>query len=363
MALAKRAHRGEDVGDECVQVTINAALWANHPILVQGFHVAIVNALNASWAACTAHGRSPHEPDLVAGLVLNAAPAIYQHLSASLRPYGIIASVSSVFCHQSPKVRHSGPHPGSCELGDILFVYSHRPQQGPPTRNALLLQAKSASRHPYTVAGSGSERVQLDLYETWPRFTYATPASLQGKARDVQPKSPSAGAQYLLLDSGHPSNPGTGLLGQPGTFPAGCCIPGQQLHIHTDLANELFELLLLKSGRPFGPKGTSGDDWSNVIWDLIQIGLAKAFNRRLGGHINAPRYSGGPILFEDGSAIVLAGDGAPTALAEEALGRRVSAALYSDGEAGIPKDLLQMPNDDGDGVSIVLVETRQIEGQ
>jgi hypothetical protein len=40
----------------------------------------------------------------------------------------------------------------------------------------------------------------------------------------------------------------------------------------------------------------------------------------------------------------------------------MSTALYSDGEAGIPTDLLQMPNDDGDGVSIVLVETRQIEG-
>lgn len=140
-------------------------------------------------------------------------------------------------------------------------------------------------------------------------------------------------------------------------------MPGSQLHIHTDLASALFELLLLKTGRPFEPKGGTTDDWSNMVWDLIQTGLAKAFNRRRSGRINAPRHSGGSVLFEDGSAMVFGAGGATPSLAEEALGSGRASALYGlEGAAGVPADLLQSADNDGDSVSLVLIETQQVEG-
>jgi hypothetical protein len=339
---------------------LTSALWLTRRSLIFGFHAAIVRSMNDTWTRCAPVG-PPQEPDLVAGLVLDATPAIYGALSSALVSYGLTASVSGVFCHQSPKVSHKGPNGGICEIGDLLFAFAHQPNSGPIVRNALLLQAKSTDRNPYSVGSS--EKVQLELYEKWPAFQYTSPANLRGQGRAVTPSTPHAGAQYLLLDSRSPKDPASGLNGLPGTFPAGCAMASPILHIHSDIAMAIFDLMTFKTGRPFGAKGASAGDWSAVVWDLIGVGLTRAFNRKRSGRAGAPRSAGGPMSFEDRGAIGLGGARGPSSMASEVLGPNMAHLLYeTDGAGNIPRFANQDRGDDDGGISIVLIETREREG-
>ena len=134
---------------------------------------------------------------------------------------------------------------------------------------------------------TGFQPVVIELYEDWPEFVYERSSFLNGQKRSVTPKAPHSGAQYLLIDDRPPEEPMSGLLGFPGTYPVGCCIPDETLRNHTHLASELFSLFIFRSGRPFEDKysAAKNKDWSQVVWDLLETGMKKLFNRKNWGGV------------------------------------------------------------------------------
>ncbi len=157
------------------------------------------------------------------------------------------------------------------ELGDILFVYADRKQNGEKVLNSLLLQAK-ISNHPWLKIHK-SEKHQLELYKRWPEFTYCRAGYLNGKKRNILPKTINDGAKYLLIDNNPLTN---GICAGKGMFPMGCSVPDDILCINDGLSKELINLLKFKSGHTFDSNPYSTDDgWSKMIWDLLRIAASK----------------------------------------------------------------------------------------
>lgn len=347
-------------------MSLTAALWENRDELVHSFHIAAITGILSTWRRCGQLGTAPQEPDFVAGLVIESTQLINSALSSVLAQRGISVSMSSVFCHQTPQVTF-GSHPAaSCELGDILFAYVHTPKVGQARRNAVLFQAKASAQQPYRVCAG--ERDQLRLYADWPDFVYMRASFLTGQKRSVTPKTPHSGAQYLLIDDRSPDEPMSGLLGFPGTYPVGCCMPDDYLRDHNSLASELFNLLIFRTGRPFEDKNTAAtkQDWSQVVWDLLETGMRKSFTRKNSGRRASPRSAGNVLEMLDGAGFARASSSMACTTAHEILGRESARALYTQRNNPPPGEFDEERGSDkpGAGVSVVLIETseRQSEG-
>lgn len=214
----------------------------------------------------------PQEPDYVAALSTKFLKDLFNILVAVFPDYDF--SVTGVYCHQKPIVDiNLDKKP---ELGDILFVYVDRRENGEKVLNSLLLQAK-ISEYPWLRVHQ-SEKHQLELYKKWPKFTYHRAGFLNGEQRNILPKAVNDGAQYLLIDNNPLTN---GMYGGKGMFPMGCSVPDDILYINDSLAKELINLLKFKSGRTFdeNPYSTD-DDWSKMIWDLLKISAYKFSKRK-----------------------------------------------------------------------------------
>ena len=340
-------------------------VWQERGQIVQTSHLAVIHGMLDTWKRCNRLGGDPEEPDFVAGLVLESTPILYHAFSALFAQYGYQFSLAAVFCHQTPKVHFSGMKKTSCELGDLLLVHVHTAGGGGITRNALLYQAKMSSKQPHRIGSS--ERDQLALYTSWPEFEYHRSPPLSGQRRNVTPKLPHMGAQYMLIDDRPPSDPQSGLLGAPGTYPIGSCMADQYLHDHNHLAAELFDFLLLRSGRPFTDlqAGSSGDDWSQVVWDLLKGALSKAFNRKRSGLSSAPRHAGATVAMLDSCFFARATGPMVLSTAATVVGSDGVAQLFSESEDAPPDD--EYPRDNvpapDNGVSLILLETREARGE
>lgn len=213
-----------------------------------------------------------YEPDYVAMLSTRFVRQLYYILGTVFPDYDF--SVTGVYCHQKPIVDiNSDRKP---ELGDVLFVYADRSRSKKLTVNSLLLQAKLSTYPQLTI--HKAEMHQLELYKQWPEFTYYRAGYLNGKRRNILPKTINDGAQYLLMDTNPMTN---GEYGFRGTFPMGCAVPDEILYVNDSLANELTNLLKFKSGRtvdsdPYRTK----DGWSKMIWDLLSLSAATISKRK-----------------------------------------------------------------------------------
>lgn len=269
----------------------------------------------------------PQEPDYVAALSTIFIKEFFNILVAVFPDYDF--SVSGVYCHQKPIVDiNLDKKP---ELGDILFVYADRKQNGEKLLNSLLLQAK-ISKHSWLKIHQ-SESHQLELFKRWPEFTYCRAGYLNGEKRNIVPKTINDGAQYLLIDNDPFTN---GSYGGKGFFPMGCSVPDDVLCINDSLSKELINLLKFKAGRTFdsNPHSTE-DDWSKMIWDLLRIvafKYTKRKNAQLGSFSRSNEYN--HFCTENMSGITLL---------DEALG---------DCENMVDEI------DENSGVSVVLVESQ-----
>ncbi len=253
---------------------------------------AIINSVHEAWYR-TAPVK-PEEPDFVAALVAKAVPEIASNLRLLFGPHGIKVATTGVFCHQTPKVRHTLASK-SCELGDVLFVHAHRVGSD-VTRNALLLQAKvTAGKMKYKIPTS--DHHQLNLYRKWPQFTYQNSGpALNGQVRNVDPKSSHSGAQYLLIDDTQDFDPRAVSVAPSGHYPMAVWMAETLVYASQPLESELLLFLLNKTGRAFGdPKNP--EEWTKVVWDLLKIGLVKAFNRKRSRYSNQDRTAGDSVFF------------------------------------------------------------------
>ncbi|MGF9715242.1 hypothetical protein [Paenibacillus naphthalenovorans] len=213
--------------------------------------------------SCYLHTRStcanPQEPDFIATLVkeINTLTCGWEAIMSS---YGYKLSITTVFCHQNPIVDYgSRPRP---ELGDLLLVHVHKPSVGPEKRHALLLQAKVTRKL------TKKDLHQFNLYGTWPDFDFYRPR-LSGR-RSVHPKSSHNGAKYLFIDR------------SPYYWPFSVADVNFVLFPKQLLAQELVNLLTFSTGKSFVDKklATSRNDWSSVIWDLLNNSFGSVFKRK-----------------------------------------------------------------------------------
>lgn len=180
----------------------------NQHILEKLINKALLDAV--VWITKKCSPREPQEPDYVAALSTKFVKDFFNVLVAVYPDYDF--SVLGVYCHQKPIVDiKQTKRP---ELGDILFVYVDRKQKGKIVLNSLLLQAKISSRPLLKV--QQSERHQLELYKNWPQFTYYRAGNLNGKQRNILPKTINDGAQYLLINNNPLTN---GFYAGNGCFP------------------------------------------------------------------------------------------------------------------------------------------------
>ena len=214
------------------------------------------------------------EPDYVAKLVTILPGEIKKSL-ISLLPSRKI-EVGGAFIHQKPLARFiQPPYRGmkTPELGDLLIVCCEQRSMG-KVYNALLLQAKCTTNILRTTIPND---YQFILYTKWPAFEYVKAGHLNGLRRSVCPKTITQGAQYLLIDKNHPSK----------MFTATVDIPLQGT---TCLPCALASVIAFDRGRTI--KKNTFDNWSNVIWDLLNISSSAVFNRRKAGFNSEPRWSG-----------------------------------------------------------------------
>jgi hypothetical protein len=140
----------------------------------------------------------------------------------------------------------------------------------------------------------------------------------------------------------------------------------QYLHDHNHLAAELFDFLLLRSGRPFTDSQacSSGDDWSQVVWDLLRGALNKAFNRKKSGRSSAPRHAGATLAMLDSCCFARATGPMALSTTSTVVGSDGVAQLFS-GTGDLPPDD-EYPQDNvpapDNGVSLILLESREAQG-
>lgn len=324
-------------------------------------HLAVVMGMRKAWERCEALNNTPHEPDFVASLVLESAPLIYEAYRQIFQSHGVEFSLTSVYCHQTPKVTYPGIT--SCELGDLLLVHVHRERDGRTRRNALLYQAKVVAKQPHQIPSS--EKHQLKLYTDWPEFEYYRSPPLSGHKRTVKPQCPHRGAQYLLIDNGKPNKATSGLLCLPGTYPAGSCIADATLKDHNDLANEIVDSLAYRTGRAFGEQPSSSSSragWTQTIWDLLDVSLKKVIRRKNSGLSAKPRVAAGPLERSDGLCFALRTSDRASRTTLEILGASDADWLFSKGDSPPDDHMAQAAREEsGVGISVILLETSEAE--
>ncbi len=299
------------------------------------------------------------EPDYISILAKDFMPRFAMILNGYFQKYRF--NVASVFCHQSPVVSYkNSPNGKAPELGDILIVYIEQGDDGKVLYNSLLLQAKII-KDKYPKEVDSSEEHQLYLYQNWPEFNYIRPpelAHMKDPTRDIQPKTINDGAQYLLINPKrlhgccccgccHINDTdkcnGTVRGDCEYKFMMGCAIPANTLIVDKCLSWELLDLLKFKSGRTFeGDPYKTNDDWTKMIWDLLKISYRR-YNRRNINHVNINRgtYTSSGKDFCD-----------------TMLYMKLNEYLSNDKEFYTRDQQMGYDDDDGSGVSVVVIECR-----
>lgn len=237
---------------------------------------------------------SAAEPDFVADLAVQLPAQLPSRLQRHL-PSSIGLDMTSVFCHQSPKVTYAGMQQinqrSSCEIGDILLVHFDQHVSGQVDRQALLLQAKMIGAFPHALPKADLH--QFHLYDQWPVFSYVSPGTLSAQAnpsRSVARSGIHPGSRYLAIDP-------TG--GPQQALPFHSVEPVQPLNHPDALARQLTQTFLGNAGEPFVDRAQAlqQTDWSRVVWDLLDLSAQTVFNRLQSGHINQPRQHGATPYF------------------------------------------------------------------
>lgn len=218
---------------------------------------------------------NPQEPDYIAALTCNFPNAFKKILTNNIT--NLDFRVCGCFIHQKPLAEFIDskfsdmPSP---EIGDLLIVYKEIDGKD-VIYNALLLQAKVTKNKSATTTDAHH---QLILYTKWPHFKYKKANHLNGEERDIYPKTIHSGAQYLLINN---------VTGKP-LF--GCATANKSLNVSLSFAEQLIRLIEFQAGGTFvSNKERIIDDWSKMIWDLLEISKDSKFNRKRSGFSQEPR--------------------------------------------------------------------------
>lgn len=231
---------------------------------------------------CLKQNNKPEEPDYLADLVINWTKDLVDTLNIFLGKQANFEA-TSIFCHKRPIVDF-GKNKGA-ELGDLLIVFCHTDKSNKKFFNSLLLQAKVTNNTSATV--DSSDLHQLDLYQGWPEFTYRFNykifKSLNERVRDIYPKTINSGAQYLMITDTNPN------YYHHSCF--SCATPNKTLIASTDFVEQILNLLQFQTGRTFDDRNNINDDWTKMIWDLIDMSKNVVSNCKNSGRKKFSRQS------------------------------------------------------------------------
>lgn len=260
------------------------------------------------------------------------------------------------FIHQSPKVTFNIPHVGEscCELGDLLVLLRKRTTDD--TRyNAALVQLKKSENNPVALKDKGDLK-QLHLYENWPVFTMSS-THLQ---YDVFPKTVTQGALYCIINRYpllilHMAEP-MSTMEYSGEMTFGRFI--------RDTIN-------WQTGRSISDETNKDkDEWSRLIWDLIQNVQNKVIHKGVFTRTNVG-YNGHSKLSDDFLEFMLNSD--------ENVDNTISDYLYHSlddkmkkeysNDSGTPtNEDRDIDDNEGAGISILFIdiddrEKREVRGE
>ncbi|MBK4999022.1 hypothetical protein IAE37_001298 [Pseudomonas sp. S31] len=257
-----------------------------------------------AWRA--AHPIAPDEPGLVSALLCRE---MYQGLRDVLSrniPPSTKLMVKGVFTHQTPKVK-AVTGAKAVEIGDLLLIQQHfdTDPAKPSTGRALLLQAKTSLKPKTGSLNSGTQRIQFELYQSWPAFTgetrLATSPAGYSSWDFTHPSAGSepctAGAEYAIIYKKHAYRSVLTTPRWKGVLSAGpdhaallahsfssestwvtgpCSLPPAHarggVRCPMDFACTLSGLLAGTVGRSFSPGVKSGGDhWSIFINEMLEV--------------------------------------------------------------------------------------------
>ena len=269
------------------------------------------------------------EIDFVASLVENGAPFLESEWQKVLSPNKIAIRVAGVFCHQSPMVDIKGmpPYPvptRRCELADLLVLHSHSRSTGKVFWRGVLMQTKLHSRQNVV-----PDEPQLWLYERWPSFAIAAPYFHRWQ-RDFD-QDQRSGMFALVSNNGWYVQRASNSLSAQAIG---------SLDFGEFLVEMLYDMDPAQAGRSsmHGRQvyQNSKKDWSPTIWELVKITAAKALRHR-----GKKRGLYDRDLSRIGGGVM----------------QMMSDVASRDFIVPPGRDVREGP-DDGDGISILVIETR-----
>lgn len=203
-------------------------------------------------------GANLQEPDYTAAITTEFVRLANHHHALEH------AKVGGSFIHQRPYVNFTlRRKKRRCELGDLLII-CRKMVDGEQRFNAALMQLKMAHSRSYKTITDRKEKVQLYLYEHWPAFI------AKGKTYDIVPKTVTLGAQYLFVND--------------GDFPLFTHSIPQQRMANSDyfsFGRFLYDFVRWQNGRPIVLEDDPHkDEWSSLIWDIVNYNNGIAFRRR-----------------------------------------------------------------------------------
>jgi hypothetical protein len=224
------------------------------------------------------------EVGFVAAVTLGGIGHIAKTWTSICKGHGLTIQLSGVFCHAAPMVKFTDAKGQlrRCELADLLVVVDIT-NYGSFIRRAALIQAKMARALKRVSLSGLSSRVQLDLYQHWPRFDFEEAAY---KLNHIDFRGGGAGAHsgtFGVIDR-H-------LTDQPvwTQHPAS---PTPAVILNQSQLGEFIAEMVDGTRAGFGRLATPSlqTDWSEVVERLLTVTYKRAFHHKTTlGPAQAPR--------------------------------------------------------------------------
>jgi hypothetical protein len=187
-------------------------------------------------------------------------------------------------CHGAPVIKFTDVkgQVRRCELADLLVVVDVRNHDS-FVRRAALIQAKMARAHKRVSLSGPSSRLQLDLYQHWPRFDFEETAY---KLNHIDFRAGGAGPHsgtFGVIDRHLTNQP---IWTQHGASPTPAIILNQSR------LGEFIAEMVAGTRVGFGRLATPSlrTDWSEVVERLLTVTYAPAFHHKMTfGPAGAPR--------------------------------------------------------------------------
>ena len=228
---------------------------------------------------CSINIQQLREPEITDALVTELPGMLNKAIPSTL---GV--RFGGCFIHQKPKAHFSinGAYT-SREIGDLLVV-SRQKIGGNVIFNAVIFQMKMHdNRKDNHHINDKGELEQLYLYQHWPLFD----CSRNGVKTtfDIYPKSPRQGAQYSLVCRKIPKH-------QLRIYHS---LPAQQMSLYAGLSfgDFLHDFIINQKGSVITCRAEKDkEEWSRLIWYLIDLSWISVYNLSRIGRNNELRISG-----------------------------------------------------------------------